>query len=280
MIRLLRIDPSDERWVRWRERAKKATEEMIARVLNGEKPTIDEKLYKEPMDDLLKLTKNKCAYCESYITSTHRGDVEHYRPKGRIKEEDGRVVRIASGDDHPGYWWLAYEWTNLLPSCIDCNRRRWHDESLGGKGELFPVLAIRAATPDQVQDEEPLLLNPFDPSGIDPSTHFEFLADGKIKPKTMAGEITCRVLGLNVREGLVTQRSARYKEAQRALHDLFNRWGAGNPNAPSQEEISTRDEVNAMWAGDTIYGAFTHAALEAEIVTYARRGLAIHFPLP
>lgn len=56
----------------------------------------------------------KCAYCESFYAKTQPVDVEHYRPKGKV---DG-------DDDHRGYWWLAMDWENLLPSCIDCNRKR------------------------------------------------------------------------------------------------------------------------------------------------------------
>ena len=63
---------------------------------------------------LEQLFHGKCAYCESFYSSTQPVDVEHYRPKGKVEDDDS----------HPGYWWLAMEWSNLLPSCIDCNRRR------------------------------------------------------------------------------------------------------------------------------------------------------------
>lgn len=56
----------------------------------------------------------KCAYCESFYAKTQPVDVEHYRPKGKVDDADG----------HRGYWWLAMDWENLLPSCIDCNRKR------------------------------------------------------------------------------------------------------------------------------------------------------------
>lgn len=56
----------------------------------------------------------KCAYCESYYAKTQPVDVEHFRPKGKVDDAPG----------HRGYWWLAMDWKNLLPSCIDCNRKR------------------------------------------------------------------------------------------------------------------------------------------------------------
>ncbi len=71
---------------------------------------------------LRKLYHNKCAYCESAIVpyDNHndspeirkRFTVEHYRPKTY-------------------YYWLAYEWSNLLPLCKDCN---------GNKGDKFPFI--------------------------------------------------------------------------------------------------------------------------------------------
>lgn len=56
----------------------------------------------------------KCAYCESFYAKTQPVDVEHYRPKGKVDD----------ADEHRGYWWLAMDWENLVPSCIDCNRKR------------------------------------------------------------------------------------------------------------------------------------------------------------
>lgn len=60
------------------------------------------------------LFHGKCAYCESFYASTAPVDVEHYRPKGAVHEDAA----------HQGYWWLGMDWDNLLPSCIDCNRKR------------------------------------------------------------------------------------------------------------------------------------------------------------
>jgi uncharacterized protein (TIGR02646 family) len=80
----------------------------------------------------------KCAYCESSFDATAPVDIEHFRPKLAVKREDGQLVK-------PGYYWLAAEWDNLLPSCIDCNRARIHDHAgmedpeLSGKANLFPI---------------------------------------------------------------------------------------------------------------------------------------------
>lgn len=68
----------------------------------------------------------KCAYCESYCDA----EVEHYRPKGSVSEDK----------NHKGYYWLSYEWSNLLPACHDCNKT-------GSKGTQFPILGTRVYKP-------------------------------------------------------------------------------------------------------------------------------------
>jgi uncharacterized protein (TIGR02646 family) len=60
------------------------------------------------------LFHGKCAYCETRYNVSAPVDIEHYRPKGAVAEDQ----------THGGYWWIAMDWDNLLPSCIDCNRQR------------------------------------------------------------------------------------------------------------------------------------------------------------
>ena len=74
---------------------------------------------------LEKLFNFKCAYCERDLSPPW--DVEHFRPKGRVAERR----------EHPGYYWLAYEWTNLYPSCQNCNQRR-KDQPVWGNADLTP----------------------------------------------------------------------------------------------------------------------------------------------
>lgn len=124
---------------------------------------------------LEELFHGKCAYCESLYASQAPVDVEHYRPKGRIE----------GAADHPGYWWLAAEWTNLLPSCLDCNRRRkqlaptistklevLYQTMQTGKQDSFPLIGVRATQePDDLTAERPLLL---DPTRDNPDDHLAF----------------------------------------------------------------------------------------------------------
>ena len=69
-------------------------------------------------DALVNLYGTKCAYCETDWLGGQTVRVDHYRPKKKIKP-------LQPGDEkHWGYYWLGYEWTNLLPTCDGCNNRK------------------------------------------------------------------------------------------------------------------------------------------------------------
>ena len=74
---------------------------------------------------LRELFVNKCAYCESSLVGGDM-DVEHYRPKGGVSEVP----------DHSGYYWLAYDWENLVASCSFCNRLRREPAMWPSKSEV------------------------------------------------------------------------------------------------------------------------------------------------
>lgn len=57
---------------------------------------------KDIKDSLKVLQHGKCCYCERMRDTYGEIDVEHFRPKAGIAEEE----------NHPGYWWLAYKWEN------------------------------------------------------------------------------------------------------------------------------------------------------------------------
>lgn len=127
----------------------------------------------------------KCAYCESFYAATMPDDVEHYRPKAAFVE-NGQTVK-------PGYWWLAMKWSNLLPSCADCNRGRKLQvagetgRKTLGKANQFPLAAgtARARAEGAETTERPMLL---DPTVDDPAEHLEFLPDGNIRPAQINGK--------------------------------------------------------------------------------------------
>lgn len=273
MLFIERREPTDEDWKAWRTRAVAALDELKRAQARGEPLVIKDKVYKDAIPFLFKLTNGRCAYCESKLP-TQPPDLEHYRPKGRVREDKG----LEGAEPHPGYWWLAYEWTNMLPSCIDCNRVRYHPDgdnvTAAGKGDHFPIKGTRARTPeDSLENEVPLLLDPLDPR-CKWDDHFEFSEDGRIRARTEFAEETLKMLGLNLREQLVSLRAMQIRNAAKTFKQVVQHLTLDAP-------LDTEDvkELNEMWDGATQYGTFARIALRRVVDRLAERGLKISLPL-
>lgn len=172
--------------------------------------------------DLALATFGKCGYCEVNVVASDRfrGDVEHYRPKGRVDrlvtEPDGTVKGqplFASG-----YHWPAYSWSNYILTCNPCNSAH--------KRNFFPLKTEPTAPPRAGDEasEDALLLNPFGPKG--PTKHLVFDHLGVVGPRkrSVYGATTIKVCGLS-RSPLEKKRRQIAELVQRHL-DVF-----GNPHA-------------------------------------------------
>jgi uncharacterized protein (TIGR02646 family) len=182
------------------------------------KKKIKQPIYGNPtvVNKLKNIYRNKCAYCECFEPEP---EVEHYRPKKGVTQLPG----------HPGYYWLCYEWSNLMPSCHDCNKS-------ATKGNHFPVYgAGRVTNPtflggviDETHNlldsvtltttEIPLLLNP-EIQGYDPFNYFVMDNIGWFKPKNgpatleyLKADKTIKIIRLNRDKLLLTvrKRAIRY----------------------------------------------------------------------
>ncbi len=142
--------------------------------------------HKNVKDRLIELQYGKCCFCESKIRHISYGDVEHYRPKGGWVQNEEAI-------NQPGYYWLAYDWDNLLLSCELCNQRY--------KRNYFPIIneAQRAINHTfNIENETPIFIHPvFD----DPEEYIEFndnepyAVDGNAR-----GNITINKLALDREE--------------------------------------------------------------------------------
>src|ERR1035437_7197143 len=102
------IDWSDETPDQtWLSKAKSLTEQLKAAPDKASRNKIiddNENVWRELRDWLLTLSHQKCWFSETRNLFTHGFDVEHYRPKKNVKNQDGSVR------DENGYWWLAFDW--------------------------------------------------------------------------------------------------------------------------------------------------------------------------
>jgi len=272
--RIPRLPLSSPTWKRWLSDCSKATGELMQQVARGEKPAVSD-LYKR------KSIKNeyffaagppfygKCAYCEAPILDYQHGDVEHFRPKAGISDENGQPVYLLDEEgqirvdsdgepvEHPGYYWLAYEWTNLLPSCVKCNQADVRQGSRVGKHTRFPVEGRHAQRPEEVAQEKPLLINPLsDQEADDPRHHL--IVDtktGLMAYRTARGQACLDVLGLNLRDQLVEDRRRACREAEFLWARLFS--GRHDP-AASAEVLK---EIAAIRRGEKPFSMAQDAVL-------------------
>lgn len=127
---------------------------LVNRYIAGEKEfeskDFDSNIYghNEVKGSLIEIQNYKCCFCESKIGHISYGDVEHFRPKAGWVQNNEKINK-------PGYYWLAYDWSNLLLSCQICNQRY--------KKNLFPLLpkSTRALShTDDLTLERPVFIIP------------------------------------------------------------------------------------------------------------------------
>jgi hypothetical protein len=203
-------------WTRWEKRAANARDTCLEQVRRNEEPSFNSQIWTDLKTFLLKhVLHEKCGYCESRITDVTYGAADHYRPKGRVTVLDGRkLVPVARrGKTHKGYYWLAYDWRNLIPACDMCN-------SGDAKVDQFPVSKKHAFPPrrrtppdwDMLEtSEEPLLLHPY---RDDPEAHLQFGRKGTVAAKegSKQGEVSISAFKLG-RETLAVTRSDYQEKA-------------------------------------------------------------------
>jgi uncharacterized protein (TIGR02646 family) len=150
--------------------------ELTAAKAGGDKKAIElaEGRYRQSdVKDALELAFNdKCAYCESEITSVTYGHIEHYYPKSKYPSK-------------------AFSWGNLLLSCPRCNDQKH-------KGNEFPLKKQGGPIVNPCSDE--------------PCGFFNFIYDplaklALVQPLNSRGVVTERMFKLNIRKGLVRRRS-------------------------------------------------------------------------
>ena len=190
---------------------------------------------------LKRLQHNKCCYCESKPSATSAGRIDHFRPKGGVRQCKG------SDRIYPGYYWLAYRWENLVLACDECNLK---------KSDYFPLEdpGQRARRHlDCLDREAPLLLNPYTETNL--GEHLTF--DGSAcQPETERGRVTVTVLGLN--------RPELQEERQYVLNMLVNLCTvARHPDQPDILRQEATDVMNSFARPDARYSAMVRDYLSA-----------------
>lgn len=206
------------------------------------------------VEALAQAQHRKCCFCERKLL----GDVEHYRPKNGYQQRKGEKL------NRPGYYWLAYEWTNLFRACGPCNQRF--------KRNLFPLAnpAGRARSHrDDLSTERPLLLHP---SEDEPEQHISFREEVAFAVRgSRRGRETIAVVGLNHAEALESRRGtyaalAALRGTQRTLRAFLTEHFPEASRVPADLSSKLRENDAVLAAArrdDAEYAAMARAALAA-----------------
>lgn len=197
----------------------------------------------------------KCAYCETPILDFQHGDIDHFRPKLSVTDENDQPIYLKDSEGnllldkndnvqlHPGYYWLAYDWRNLLPTCMTCNRPKIIGMSKIGKHSRFPVIGVHAQSPNEIASEQPLLINPLsEHKDDDPEKHLTIdTTTGVMGDRTERGKICINMFGLNLREQLRDER----KNACSIVRILLVKLATGN----QKDKDDAAKELKKILAG-------------------------------
>lgn len=249
MIQIKFVEPDTKFWKRWKADCHKATETLLAWVASGNPVYIlplykRRRIRKEVYFNRAGPFGSKCAYCECRVTDLRDADIDHYRPVRRLTDENDNLVMITKADGrqvpHPGYYWLAYDWRNLLPSCKFCNGRTIAGGKRVGKYCRFPVAASHAISPGEEAGEEPTLLHPVRDN---PEEHLTVdTKTGLVKCLTGRGRVTADVLGLNERDGLPEERRKAIDQVKALIGMILH-------SHDPQEQQEAVNRIGAIRAG-------------------------------
>lgn len=184
---------------------------------------------------------DKCCFCEGKFSDHSFGDVEHYRPKKAYKKRGDKKLT------YPGYYWLAYDWNNLMYSCEKCNRKHKRND--------FPLNneATRKRNhlnANLLSAEDTLLINP---NLEDPSIYITFNEEVPVAvANSLKGKTSIKAYGL---ERLNDARLENLKAIKIALALInLNEGNAAEVNAAAAElKIAPADLVESIIAAKQLY---------------------------
>jgi len=230
---------------------------LCQRIEQGDdrKLEFDRAIYGAPAvkSSLSEAQHDKCCFCESKISHISSGDVEHFRPKAACRSTADAPER------KPGYYWLAYDWSNLYFACEQCNRRH--------KRNLFPledegarVLSHRDA--ERLSAEQPLYI---DPCRDQPEAHIGFRREyAKERAGSVRGKITIGDLGLN-RSPLCERRRNHRQLLLTLLRNVRSWLAMGCPAAQCSLATSNLERVLSSLRDEAEYAAMSRALLREAI---------------
>lgn len=191
---------------------------------------------KTTIEALEKLYNHKCAYCETDTSAGAPFQVEHFRPKAKT---EGDIA-------HKGYYWLAYEWSNLTLGCSICNNRKRNQFPITGTRIYEPLLGSDGLPTSEYSSlKSSILIGEFatllNPEIDEVEKYFYFLPNGEIKELGERAKATIEILKLN-RKRLMFWRRKIWKDYSDDLKEILKDFLAKNIT-----EIACRTEIKRIF---------------------------------
>jgi uncharacterized protein (TIGR02646 family) len=194
---------------------------------------------------LIDAQHSKCCFCERKVGID--GDVEHFRPKGACRQDESHALI------KPGYYWLAYEWSNLMLACGPCNQRY--------KRSFFPLCNPRSRAKchsDDITVERPLLI---DPTVEDPNRFIGFRGEIPYAKRGSArGARTISITGID--RAPATEDRREHLEKVKLIIEIYNKL-LRKCEGPELREV--RDKLKAFITDATSSRAEYSSATKASV---------------
>lgn len=203
---------------------------------------------------LLDQFHNKCWYSEA-ADSVSPDHVDHFRPKGRIRNEKTR-------DTEEGYWWLAFDWRNYRISGHLLNSK---------KSDLFPISHGNRCQADDdasLKLECPVLIDPVK----DEARLISFEADEDACTTVPAGGIeedelhrveqTIRILGLNRLDKLNQKRLGTWNRALNKISDYKSAQATRGAQALALvQKAAAKEDLSKMVSYEAEFSSVAEACI-------------------
>lgn len=199
------------------------------------------------LSELVRLFHNKCVFCETPFVHERYIDLAFFRPPRDARQSHRGALRLAAdagAEKHPHcYRWLIWQWTNLYPACVYCNRSKKSD---------FPIEHERAGPRVYGQErlyllEKPLLL---DPCLENPAHHLTFSDDGSVMPldESVRSAVTIDLLALN-RPELCQARRAEAEQLEAVYQQALQRLATAAGSESGALELLALCDDDQPYAG-------------------------------
>lgn len=224
---------------------------------------------------------NKCWYSEVELTGADP-NVDHFRPKGNIKEIDPDTL-TKTGVESDGYWWLAFDSDNYRLSSMHSNQRRVDENTNGGKWDYFPVDGPRAAELTNLSIINEVVL-PLDPCSATDVALMWFGPDGKPgyrnwrRTPTLHEQrrmkITIWLFHLDKHE-TATQRVNAIEDVRTslkhadAIYQIWQQKGGGDSEYEKQLFDNALAQIIRKIAGDQIFAGAKRCAVQIARADYS-----------